>query len=211
MRHTLAMCLIFAGRRVAAPELRFSPAVVLEAAQQQRRGANARLDVPGVSVAVIHHGRLAWAPWGVADARSGRPHTPETRLMAGSISKPAVAMTALRLVTEGRLGLDDDVDHRLVRWHLPPYAWRAQTPVTLRGLLSHSAGIGNVGGPGYGTAAPIPTLIQALLGAPPATSPPVTAVQPPGQFAYSNAGCSIAQALLKRTELAATCRHSDVR
>ena len=178
-----------------------SPTVVLKGAPPRTSSVEERLralDVPGVSVAVIHHGRLAWVrAWGVADARSGRPLTPDTRLMAGSISKPAVAMTALRLVAQGRLGLDEDVDRRLVRWHLPPYAWHAQTPVTLRGLLSHTAGIGNVGGPGYGTAAPVPTLIQALSGEPPATSPPVTAVQPPGQFSYSNDGYTIVQALIE--------------
>ena len=63
-----------------------------------------------------------------------------TAFQACSISKPVTALAALRLVQAGRLGLDDDVNDRLTRWRLPANgAW--QPRVTLRHLLSHSAGL----------------------------------------------------------------------
>ncbi|MDA4746793.1 serine hydrolase domain-containing protein, partial [Enterobacter hormaechei] len=55
-------------------------------------------DVPGLSVAVIHNGRIAWARgWGVRDTATCQPVTPDTAFQAASISKVATAMLALRL------------------------------------------------------------------------------------------------------------------
>jgi CubicO group peptidase (beta-lactamase class C family) len=58
--------------------------------------------VPGVSVAVIHKGKLDWARgWGVRDASSCKPVTTETVFQAASISKVVTAVLALRLVEQG--------------------------------------------------------------------------------------------------------------
>ena len=55
--------------------------------------------VPGISVAVIHRGKLAWARgWGVRDTTSCAPVTPDTAFQAASISKVTTAVIALRLV-----------------------------------------------------------------------------------------------------------------
>lgn len=71
----------------------------------------AALNVPGVSVAVINHGRIEWARgYGVAEAGSNRPVTVDTLFQAASISKPVTAFAALRLAEQGRLALDEDVN-----------------------------------------------------------------------------------------------------
>jgi CubicO group peptidase (beta-lactamase class C family) len=73
--------------------------------------------VPGLSVAVIDGGRVAWAKgYGVADARVGNAVTPATLFQAASISKPLAALGALALVERGKLDLDTDVNHYLLAW-----------------------------------------------------------------------------------------------
>lgn len=158
-----------------------------------------QLQVPGLSIAVVDHGRLAWAQaWGVA--RSGQPMTPETLLQAASISKPVSAVAALLLVQQGRLQLDADINTRLRTWQVPPGAQTAAAPVTLRRLLSHSAGFSVAGFDGYSVGAPVPTLLQVLDGLPPANSAPVRVDLPPGsQWRYAGGGYAVLQQVLQDT------------
>ena len=77
-------------------------------------------NVPGMSVAVIDDGRIAWASgYGVVRAGTDQPVTPETLFLAGSISKPVAATGALLLVQRGKLDLDEDVNEKLVSWKVP--------------------------------------------------------------------------------------------
>jgi hypothetical protein len=65
--------------------------------------------VPGVSIAFFDHGHIAWTrTYGMADAETRRPVTPETLFQAGSISKPIAALGALSLVEKGKLKLDSE-------------------------------------------------------------------------------------------------------
>ena len=156
-----------------------------------------RLKVPGVSVALIRHGRLAWARgWGVRDASTCAPVTPRTRFQAASISKMVTALVALRLVDEGRLDLDGDVNAKLRRWRIP--AVRGYPAVTLRQLLGHRAGVGVAGFMGYSAGTPLPDLLQILAGSPPANNPPIRLEARPGSgFNYSGGGYQIVQALIE--------------
>ena len=87
-----------------------------------------QLHIQGVSIAVVHHGVIEWARgYGIATP-DNKPVTPETIFQAGSISKPVAAMAALRLVQEGKLSLDADVNTKLTRGRFPPaIAARAQS------------------------------------------------------------------------------------
>jgi CubicO group peptidase (beta-lactamase class C family) len=70
--------------------------------------------------------------------------------------------------------------------------------VTLRGLLSMTAGVGVPGYAGYQPGAPLPTLQQILDGTPPANSQPVRVDNIPGtHYAYSGGGYEIVQALIE--------------
>lgn len=153
--------------------------------------------VPGVSVALIVDGEIAHAQgYGVRDAETRAPVTPETRFQAASISKPVAVLAALRLVERGVLDLDADVNDVLRSWKVPPSdGW--QPRVTLRQLASHSAGMTVHGFPGYRRDAPQPTLLRVLDGASPANTMPVRVDTIPGtQFRYSGGGTSIIQQLL---------------
>ena len=74
---------------------------------------------PGVSVAVIADGKVAWARGYGVTAEDGKPVDADTIFQAASISKPVAAMVALHLVDEGKLSLDDDVNLKLRSWKVP--------------------------------------------------------------------------------------------
>ena len=148
------------------------------------------LNIPSVSMALIDKDRIAWARAYGANA------TPDTLYQAASLSKFVAAVGAMRLVDAKRLALDADVNAGLTSWKVPGNDFDKEHPVTLRGLLSMTAGIGVPGFLGYDIGAPLPTLVQVLNGTPPA-NPPVTVIAVPGSaYHYSGGGYEIAEALM---------------
>lgn len=158
------------------------------------------LHIPGVSIAVVHNGRIEWARgFGVRQA-GGEKVTPETLFQAGSISKPLAAMGALHLVQDGKLSLDGDINASLTSWKLPPSAAARNAVVTLRELLTHTAGISVHGFPGYAAGTPVPTLVQVLNGEPPANTAPIRVNTMPGkEWRYSGGGYTIMQQMVLDT------------
>src|SRR5712672_1052862 len=74
-------------------------------------------ETPGVSIALINNYKIGWARGsGVREVASNEAVTADTLFQAASISKPVTAMAALRLVQQGKLNLDEDVNKRLVTW-----------------------------------------------------------------------------------------------
>jgi CubicO group peptidase (beta-lactamase class C family) len=166
--------------------------------------------VPGLSIAVIDDGRIAWAK-GYGIAREGQPVTPDTRFSAGSVSKAVTAVAAMRLVEQERLALDTDVNRTLRSWKLPASTETGGAPVTLRELLSHSGGIGvHAFYPGYEPGKPMPTSVQVLNGEAPAANPPIRIESQPGTaFDYSGGGYQIIQQAMadaSRTDFATLLR-----
>lgn len=182
---------------VDAVEHGLAPAVLIAGAPTERRSLTdemARLHVPGVSIAVLQRGTIAWAKgYGVVSA-GGAPVTPDTIFQAASISKPVAAFAALRLVDQGKLGLDRDVNEQLQGWKLPGAGGH---PVTLRQLLSHTAGTTVPGFPGYPAGTPVPSTEEVLRGEPPANTQAVLVDTPPGTvWRYSGGGYTIVQKLI---------------
>jgi CubicO group peptidase (beta-lactamase class C family) len=154
--------------------------------------------VPGVSVAVINDGKIEWAKgYGVLEAGGDKAVDAETLFQAASISKPVAATVALRLVEEGKLALDEDVNLKLQSWKTPENEFTATKKVTLRNLLSHTGGVTVHGFPGYAASEPLPTLVQVLDGAKPANTDPIRVDVEPGTiWRYSGGGFTIAQQLM---------------
>lgn len=120
--------------------------------------------VPGLAVGVIEGGRVVFTRgYGVADRASGRPMTAGTLLQVASVSKPVTAWGVMRLVDGGRLALDAPVNASLRRWQVPPSEFGADG-VTVRRLLSHTAGLGVPAAPWFPADTTFPTLEQALRG-----------------------------------------------
>jgi CubicO group peptidase (beta-lactamase class C family) len=158
-----------------------------------------RIEVPGVSIAVIKDFKIHWAKgYGVADVETGAPVTTETMFQAASISKPVAAMVSLRAVQEGRFGLDQDINTILKTWKLPVGEHTKDRPVTPRALLSHTSGTGDgFGFPGYAVGAPLPTLQQILDGVPPSNRRAVRLERAPMTgFKYSGGGSVMQQVVL---------------
>jgi CubicO group peptidase (beta-lactamase class C family) len=154
--------------------------------------------VPAVSVAVVNDGRVEWArAWGMAEVETATRADTRTLFQAASISKPVTALAALRLVEQGRLSLDGNVNDRLRTWKVPESALTANQPVSLRGLLTHTAGLTVHGFRGYASGEPVPSVVQVLDGAPPANSAAVRPdLQPGTRWRYSGGGYTIVQLLL---------------
>jgi CubicO group peptidase (beta-lactamase class C family) len=154
--------------------------------------------IPAVSIAVIHSGTVRWAhAWGTLNPEGGPPATSDSLFQAASISKSLTSMAALHLVQQGKLSLDAPVQTELKSWSLPQNSFTAQHPVTLRELLSHTAGINVTGFPGYATTVPVPTLQQVLDGIKPANTEAVRVTAVPGQgYSYSGGGFIIVQRMM---------------
>jgi CubicO group peptidase (beta-lactamase class C family) len=154
--------------------------------------------VPAVSVAVIQDGRIEWAKaYGFADLESRRPATTSTLFQAASISKPVAAIGALRLVQEGKLALDEDVNAKLRTWKLPANELTGRRPVTLRLIMTHSAGTTVHGFPGYAPGTEVPTVAQLLDGQKPANTAAVRVdIEPGSRWRYSGGGTTVMQLLM---------------
>ena len=151
--------------------------------------------VPGLSVAVIKDFKIDWArSYGVKDIETKEPVVLETLFQAGSISKSVNAMVAMKKVEQGKISLDEPINNKLVTWKLPENEFTARKKVTLRNLLSHTAGTTVHGFPGYAVTEKLPTLPQVLDGASPANTAAVRVDFEPGsKFRYSGGGITIAQ------------------
>lgn len=98
--------------------------------------------VPGVSIAVINDYQIEWAKgYGVLEVGGDELVAPDTLFHAGSCAKPVSAAAALTLVEKGLLDLDEDVNDKMVSWQVPENEFTVEEKVTLRRLLSHSAGL----------------------------------------------------------------------
>jgi CubicO group peptidase (beta-lactamase class C family) len=188
--------------RIARIENGLLPAVVIKGQPPQSSTTIAdRMayhKVPGVSVAFFDHGQILWTrAYGLADVAAKRPVTPDTLFQAASISKPVSALAALRLVQDGKLTLDEDVNVKLRTWKVPDNAFNAKEKVTIRRILSHSAGLTVHGFPGYASDEPIPTAGQILNGEKPANTDPIRVDVVPGTlWRYSGGGYVVLQTLL---------------
>lgn len=155
--------------------------------------------VPAVSIAFVNNGKFEWAKaYGYLSSDSLKKADTQTLFQAASISKPIAALAALRLVEAGKLDLDTDVNTYLKTWKLKQNRFTEQKPVTLRGLLSHTAGLTVHGFRGYAAGEPIPSVTQILNGEKPANSPPVLSDTLSGsRWRYSGGGYVILQQLLE--------------
>ena len=151
--------------------------------------------VPGLTVAVIKDFKIEWArAYGVKDLETNEPVTTDTMFQAGSISKSVNAAIAMKRVEQGKLSLDENINDKLTSWKVPDNDFTAKKKVTLKNLLSHTAGTTVHGFPGYAVTEKLPTLQQVLDGEKPANTAAVRVDFEPGtKYRYSGGGTTIAQ------------------
>ncbi len=125
--------------------------------------------IPGVSIAVIHKGEIAWTKgYGITDSISNAPVTAQTLFHASLLGMPVTAYGALGLVAKQKVELDVNVNRYLTSWKVPENEFTKEHKVTLKNLLNHSAGFGLHAIQGYPKGEPVPTLTQVLNGTAPA-------------------------------------------
>lgn len=156
------------------------------------------LNTPAVSIAVINNGRIEWARAYGSLSADGAPADTATLFQAASISKPVATLGTLLLAERGGLSLDADVNSYLRSWRVPENAITAREKVTLRRIMSHSAGLTVSGFPGYAADAPLPTTVQILDGQAPANTAPVRVDTLPGSLLrYSGGGMTVMQLMVE--------------
>ena len=122
-------------------------------------------NVPGASIAVVVDGKLEWAKgFGIANSITGQKVDSGTLFQAGSISKPIAALAVLNLVETNNVDLDEDVNLYLKDWKVPGNEFTAEEKVTLRRLLTHTAGTTVHGFPGYPQKDVFPEIHDVLNG-----------------------------------------------
>lgn len=150
--------------------------------------------IAGATVAVVKDGELFFAKgYGHADLEKRRPVDPDKTLFRpGSTTKLFTWTAVMQLVEQGRLDLDADVNQYLTQFKVPE-AWGK--PVTLRNLLTHSAGFED-GGIGYLFAKSpetSPPMVEALKNhIPGRVRPPTTDFSDGLNSSYSNWGTALA-------------------
>ena len=99
-------------------------------------------NVNGLSIALIENGHISGTEnYGLFEVNSNRKVNENSIFSACSISKFLTGMLAIKLVEEGFLDLDENVNERLVSWKVPENEFTKNKKVTLRNLLSHQSGI----------------------------------------------------------------------
>jgi len=151
----------------------------------------ARSGVPGLSIALVDDRKLLWAEgFGWADRARRRPATAETIYQVGSITKVINAIAFLQLLDEGRVDLDLPLKEYLPEFRMRT-RWPQASPITLRALLCHHAGLPTYYLKGFFSNEPLSKLLEALRDE-------HLAYEPHTVFNYSNLGPDLLGLVLER-------------
>lgn len=137
------------GHPVPPPESAANPASndeELAARVGERVAGMGGPDAYSGAVLIAHHGQIVLEKaWGMADTSRQSPNTTDTQFCIGSMNKMFTAVAVLQLVQQGKLALDK-----------PMATWWPDYPnhdlasrVTIRELLSHTGGTGDIFTPEY--------------------------------------------------------------
>lgn len=153
--------------------------------------------VPGAAVALIQNGEVVFKKgYGYSDLEKKQPVTPQTGFNIGSISKTVAAWGVMRLIDLGKLDLDVPIEKYLKRWHLPESEFN-NDGVTLRRLLSHTAGLSLHGYPGFGPEDKLPSVEESLSGKTNGSGDVHLIMEPGTKWKYSGGGYTISQLLIE--------------
>lgn len=169
----------------------------------QRRGG----DIPGLAVALVEAGEVSFAQgYGWADIAQRRPATADTVFPVASITKTVTAMGVMRLVEQGRLGLDEALGRHLDFPVVNPR--HPDTQITVRQLLSHTSSISDAKYyavdfrvPGHDASLPLGEMLKSYLvpGGEYYSSDDCYAAGVPGSaWNYSNIGFALLGYLVER-------------
>ena len=145
-------------------------------------------DQPGVSMGIVHGRDLIWAAgFGLSDRAARTPATPKTVYRIASITKLFTSTALMQLRDAGKLSLDDPVAKFIPGFKVgDPFP--DDPPISIRHLLTHTAGLPGESAFPYWTDHDFPT-IEAVLAALPSQEKPFATET---KYRYSNLGLAIA-------------------
>lgn len=144
--------------------------------------------IPGASIALVHGQTLVWsAGFGYANREGAVPAGPETAYSICSISKLFTSIAVMTLVEDGRIELDAPLSRYVPELDLPAPDSVIAEPITVRGALSHAAGLPREGAYPYWVEIDFPTMEEQLTG----LSDQDRLYTPFDTWQYSNLGMSM--------------------
>lgn len=154
-------------------------------------------NVPGASFALIKYGEIVWVKsFGYRDKAKELKTDINTVYQAASNTKTITAIAIMRLYEEGKIDLDAPVEKYLTRWHLAQTVFD-NDKVTIRRILSHTAGLSREGYPGVLPTKEIPPVEEILTGKN-KDEPDVRVIIEPGtRFMYSGGGFTLLQLVIE--------------
>ncbi len=186
----LLTAVLFASPSLAAaPTAGFDPARLKEIPARMQKFVDDST-VAGAVTLVARHGQVASVEAvGYADLATKAPMRTDNLFWIASMTKPMTAVAVLMLQDEGKLSVDDPVEK-----HLPEFKdqWLAQSrsatnvtlvkparPITVRDLLTHTSGLGDV---------PLPRMHSTLAELAMAYSQQPLKFPPGSKWEYCNSG-----------------------
>ncbi|RIA10205.1 CubicO group peptidase (beta-lactamase class C family) [Flavobacteriaceae bacterium MAR_2010_72] len=153
--------------------------------------------VPGTAIAIIENGEIILQKgYGYSNIDKGVKVSNTTGFNIGSISKTVAAWGVMKLVQEGKIDLDAPAEMYLTRWHLPKSEFDSDK-VTIRRLLSHTAGLSLHGYPGWSSKDNLPTIEESLNGKNNGPGRVEIIMEPGTKWKYSGGGFSILQLIIE--------------
>ena len=156
-----------------------------------------KFHVPGTAIALIDDGEIILQKgYGLADVEKQIPVTTKTGFNIGSISKTIAAWGVMKLVHEGKLDLDAPAEQYLTRWQLPKSEFNSEG-VTIRRLLSHTAGLSLHGYPGWSPEDTLPSVEESLNGKNNGPGRVEIIMEPGTEYKYSGGGYTMLQLIVE--------------
>ncbi len=153
--------------------------------------------VPGAAIALVDNGEVILQKgYGYADVNNNVKINNQTGFNIGSISKTVAAWGVMKLVEEGKIELDSPAEKYLTRWHLPESEYDVNE-VTIRRLLSHTAGLSLHGYPGWSPSDTLPSIEESLLGENNGPGDVRIIMEPGTKWKYSGGGFTILQLVIE--------------
>ncbi|GAC19695.1 serine hydrolase [Paraglaciecola arctica] len=156
--------------------------------------------VTGLSIAVVDDFKVVFSETaGLKESGTQHKIDSNTAFSTASISKPVTATVVMMLAEQGKLNLDVPVSTYLKRWTMPESDFTKDNPITLRQLLSHTAGMSQGGFADFHLGDDIPTLVESLNGQklPRYKTPISVEFEPETKWNYSGGGYVIVQVAIE--------------
>lgn len=146
-------------------------------------------NLPGITATVVSDQKQLWsAGFGMANRENGIAAKPTTLFSICSISKLFTSVAIMKLLDDGKLRLDDEVDD-LLPWYNLKQKYPNSGPITIRSLMTHSSGLPREAATPYWTGPDFPfpsqDVIKSKLGQQETLYPSST------YFQYSNLGLTL--------------------